>query len=157
MLVYTKSRVDVSSFLFTVGTVTGVIIAPLAFLRLTDFLLAFNTSLKHGLDKSFAFIAPKLLVGLLGLRALTCCCLKGLIIAVIATAVQGFVGLVGTSVGFAKLAKLLTATLLWDLASQAPRCLALWITLGFRPGCSSLTFCLDFLVVLLNHDALNSL
>ncbi len=71
-------------------------------------------------------------------------------------AVQGVVGLVGTTVGIATLAKpLTTVTLLKDLTSRAPRRLALWITLGFRPGYSSLTFHLELLVVLLNHYALN--
>jgi hypothetical protein len=64
-------------------------------LRLTDFLLAFHTSLEHGLHEGHAHIAPRLLVGLLGLRGLTCCCYKGLTIAVLATAVQGVVGLEG--------------------------------------------------------------
>jgi hypothetical protein len=95
MLVYTKSCVTLPSFLFTVGTVTGVIVMLLALLRLTSFCLAFCISLKHGLHEGHALIAPRLLVGLLELRGLTCCCLKGLTIAVIATAVQGVVGLVG--------------------------------------------------------------
>ncbi len=72
-------------------------------------------------------------------------------------AVQDVVGLVGTAVGLAMLAKLLTATLLRDLTSWAPRHLALWITLGFELGCTSLTFCLELLIMLLNHDLLNSL
>jgi hypothetical protein len=72
-------------------------------------------------------------------------------------AVKGVVGLVGTAVGFATLAKLLTATLLSDSTSRAPRCLALSVTLGFGPCCTSLTFRLEILVLLLNHDALNSL
>jgi hypothetical protein len=114
---YTKSCVTVPSFLFTLGTVTRVIIAPLALLRLTDFLLAFCTSLEHVLNKSHALITPKFLVWLLGLRGLTCCCLEGLTIAVIATVVQGVVGLVGTTVGLTLLAKLLTATLLRDSTS----------------------------------------
>jgi hypothetical protein len=156
MLVYTKSHVTVPSFLFTLGTVTGVIIALLVLLRLTGFLLAFHISLKHVLHKSHALIAPKLLVGLLGLRGLTCCCFKGLTIADIATAVQGVVGLVETAVGIATLAKLLTATLLSNLISWDPRCLTLRITLGFRPGCSSLTLCLELLVLLLNHNSLDS-
>ena len=101
MFVHTKSHVTVPSFLITVGTVTGVIIAPLALLRLTCFLSAFHISLEHGVHKSHALIAPKLLVGLLGLRGLTCCHLEGLTIAVIATAVQGVMGLVGTAVGIA--------------------------------------------------------
>ncbi len=105
-------------------------------LRLTGFLLAFCISLKHGLHEGHALIAPRLLVGLLGLRGLTCCCLKGLTIDVIATAVQGVVDLVGTAVGLAMLAKLLTATLLKDSTSRAPRCLALWVTCGFGPGCT---------------------
>jgi hypothetical protein len=57
MLVYTKSRVAISSFLFPIGTVTGVIIAPLALLRLTGFLIGLYIGLKHGLykEKSLAF------------------------------------------------------------------------------------------------------
>jgi hypothetical protein len=157
MLDYTKSCVTVPSFLFAVGTVTGVIVVPLALLRFTGFLPAFHVSLEHGLHEGHALNAPKLLVGLLGLRGLTCCCLEGLTIAVIATSVQGVVGLVGTAVGLATLAEPLTATLLRDLTSRAPICLALWITLGFGPGCTSLTFRLELLLVLLNHDALNGL
>jgi hypothetical protein len=157
MLVYSKSCVAEPSSLFTVKTVTGVIVAPLALLRLTGFLLAFHISLKHGLHEGHALITPKFFVGLLGLRGLTCCFLKGPAMAVIATAVQGVVGLVGTAVGFATLAKLLTSTLLRDSTSQAPRCLALWTTLGFGLGCTSLTFCLELLAFLLNHDAFNSL
>jgi hypothetical protein len=106
MLVYTKSCVAIPSFLFTVRTVTGVIITLLVLLRLTSFLLAFRISLEHVLHKSHALISPNFLVGLLGLRGLTCCCLKGLTIAVIAMAVQGVVGLVETTMGFAMLAKL---------------------------------------------------
>jgi hypothetical protein len=82
MLVYTKSTVAVPSFLFTVRTFTGVIVTPLALIRLTGFLLAFHISLKHGLHEGHALIVPKLLVGLLGFRGLTCCCLEGLTIAV---------------------------------------------------------------------------
>ncbi len=82
------------------------------FLRLTGFLLAFHISLEHELNEGHALIAPRLLVGLLGLRGLTCCCCKGLTIAVIAMAVQGVMGLEGTAMGLAMLAKLLTATLL---------------------------------------------
>jgi hypothetical protein len=129
----------------------------LRFLDLPAFFLAFCISLEHVLHKSHALIAPKLLVELLGLKGFTCCCLEGLTIAVIGMAVQGVVGLVGTAVGFATLAKLLTATLLRDSTSWAPRqCLALWITLSFRPGCNSFTFCLEFLVLLCNHDSLDS-
>jgi hypothetical protein len=125
--------------------------------RLTGFLLAFHISLKHGLHEGHALIASRLLVGLLGLRGLTCCCLKGLTIAVIALAVQGVVGLEGTAMGLAMLAELLTATLLRDSTSRAPRCLALWVTLGFGWGCTALTLCLEFLALLLNHDSLNGL
>jgi hypothetical protein len=157
MLVYAKSGGTVPSFLFAVETVNGVIVAPLALVRLTSFLLALCISLKHGLHEGHALIAPKLLVGLLGLRGLNCCCLEGLTIAVIVTAVQGVVSLVGTAVGLATLAKLLTATLLRDLTCQAPRRLVHWVTLGFGLGCTSLTFCLELLVMLLNHDVLNSL
>ncbi len=154
MLVYTKSHVAVPSSLITVGTVTGVLVTFLTHLRLAGFLLAFCISLEHGLHEGHALIAPRLLEGLLGLRWLTCCHLKGLTIAVIAMVVQGVVGLEGTAVGFATLAELLTATLLRDLTSRAPRCLALWVTLGFGLGCTILTFCLKFLAVFLNHDFL---
>ncbi len=123
-------------------------------LRVAGFLLAFHISLKHGLHEGHALIAPRLLVGLLELRGLACCCLEGLTIAVIAMASQGVVGLVGTPVGLEMLAKLFTATLLRDLASQAPRRLALWVTLGFGWGCTPLSFCLEFLALLLNHDLL---
>jgi hypothetical protein len=114
MLVYMKSHVAVPGFLFPVRTVTEVVVMFLMFLRLTGFLLAFYISLKHGLHEGHALITPRLLVGLLGLSGLTCCCLKGLTIAVIATAVQGAVGCEGTAMGIATLAKLLTATLLRD-------------------------------------------
>ncbi len=129
----------------------------LTLLRLTGFLLAFHISLKHGLHEGHALIAPRLLEGLLGFRWLTCCCLEGLTIVVIAMAVQGVVGLVGTAVSLAMLAKLLTATLLRDSTSWAPRRLALWVTLGLRLGCTSLTFHPELLVLLLNHDSLNGL
>ncbi len=153
MLVYTKSHVAVPSFLFAVGTVTGVVVTFLLFLRLTGFLLAFHISLEHGLHEGHALITPRLLVGLLGLRGLTCCCHKGLTIVVIATAVQGVMGLEGTAVGLATLAKLLTATLLRDSTSRAHRRLALWVTLGFGWGCTALPFCLEF-CIFLNHDSL---
>jgi hypothetical protein len=138
MLVYTKFHVAVPSFLFNVRAVTGVIVTFLTFLRLTGFLLAFHISLKHGLREGHVLTAPRLLVGLLGLRGLTCCCLKGLTIAVM--------GLEGTAVGFATLAELLTATLLRDLTSRAPRRLVLWVTLGFGWGCTALPFALSFLL-----------
>jgi hypothetical protein len=104
----------------------------LTFLRLNGILLAFYIILEHGLHEGHALVAPRLLVGLLGLRELTCCCLEGLTIAIIATAVQGVVGCEGFATGLAPLAKLLTATLLRDLTSWAPRCLVLWVTFGFR-------------------------
>jgi hypothetical protein len=141
MLVYTKSRVALPSFLFTVGTVTGVVVIFLTFLRLTSFFLAFYISLVHGLHEGHARITPRLLVGLPGLRGLTCCCLEGITVAVIATAVEGVVGLEGTAEGFATLAELLTVTLLRDSTSRAARRLALWITLGFGWGCTTLSFC----------------
>jgi hypothetical protein len=132
MLVYTKSRVAVPSFLFTVGAVTGVIVMFLTFLRLTGFPLAFYISLDHGLHEGHALIASRLLVGLLGHIGLICCFLKGLSIAIIAMGVQGVVGLEWMAMGFATLAELLTATLLRDSTSRALRCLALWVTLSFR-------------------------
>jgi hypothetical protein len=72
-------------------------------------------------------LPPRLLVGLLGLRGLTCCCLEGLTIAVIATAVQGVVRCEGSAMGLALLAKLLTVTLLRDSTSRTPRRLVLWV------------------------------
>ena len=154
MLVYIYPRIAVPSFLFTIGTVTGVIVTFLTFHRLTGFFLAFYISLENGLHEGHALIAPRLLVGLLGLRGLTCCCLKVLTIAVIAMAVQGVVGREGTTMGLAALAKLLTATLLRVLTSWAPRCLALWVTFGFGWGCSALSFHLKVRTFLLNHDSL---
>ena len=102
--------------------------------------------------EAIPLLPPRLLVGLLGLRGFTYCCLKGLTIAVIVTAVKGVVGLVRTAMGLARLAKLLTATLLRDLTCQAPGCLVLWVTLGFRLGCTTLTLRLEFLAVFCNHD-----
>ncbi len=128
----------------------------LMFLRLTSFLLAFYISLKHGLHEGHALIAPRLLVGLLGLRGLTCCCLEGLTIAVMATAVQGVVGHEGSAMGLALLAKLLTATLLRDSNSWAPRRLSLWVTFGFGWGCTVLSFHLKVRTFFLSHDLLDS-
>jgi hypothetical protein len=157
MLVCILACVAVPSFLFAIGTATGVVVMFLMFLRLTGFLLAFYISLKHGLHESHALIAPRLLVGLLRLRGLTCCCLEGLTIAVIATAIQGVVGHEGSTMGLAPLAKLITVTLLRDSTSRAPRCLALWVTFGFRWGCTALSFCLKVCTFLLNHDLLDGL
>jgi hypothetical protein len=107
-------------------------------LGLTSF-LSLYIGLEHGLHEGHILIAPKLLVGLLGLRGLTCCCYKGLTIAVIASAVQGVVCLIGAAVGFAMLEKLLTASLFGDSITQAPRHFPLGVTLGVRMGCTSLT------------------
>ncbi len=144
-------------FVYWEGIERVMISALLALLRLTGFLIGFCISLKLGLHTGHALIAPKLLVGLLGLRGLICCRFEGLTIAVIAMAVEGVVGLVGTTVSLATLTKPHTVTFLRDSTSRAPRCLALRITLGFRPGYSysSLTFCLELLLLLLNHDLLD--
>ncbi len=107
--------------------------------------------------KGHALIAPRLLVGLLGLRGFICCCLEGLTIAVIAMAVQGVVGCEGTTVGLATLAKLFTATLLRDSTSWAPRHFALWVTFGFGWGCTALSCCLEVCTFLLNYDLLDGL
>jgi hypothetical protein len=123
------------------------------FLGLTGFLLAVYIGLEHGLHEGHALIAPRLLVGLLGLRGLACCCLERLTIAVIATAVQGVVHREGSPMGLAPLAKLLTATFLRDSTSQAPRRLALWVTFGFGWGCTALSFCLEVCTFLLNHNS----
>jgi hypothetical protein len=119
--------------------------------------MAFYISLKHGLHEGHALISPRLLVGLLGLRGLTCCCLEGLTIAVIATAVQGVVRHEGSAMGLAPLARLLTGTLLRDSTSRPPRCLALWFTFGIGWGCTALSFHLEVCTFLLNHDSLDSL
>jgi hypothetical protein len=154
---YPESHVAVPSFLFTVGIITGVTVTLLMLLRLTSFLIGLYIGLKHDLHKGHALITPKHHVGPLGLNGLTYCCREGLAFAVLATAVQGVVGLVGTAAGFTTLTKLLTATLLRDSTSRAPRCLSLGIALGFRLGCSSLTLCLELLLLLFNHDSLDSL
>jgi hypothetical protein len=129
----------------------------LTFLRLTGFLLAFYISLEHGLHKCHALVAPRLPVGLLGLRGLTCCCLEGLTIAVIEMAVQGVVHCEGSTMGLAPLAKLLSATFLRDSTSRAPRRLALWVSLGLGWGCTVLSFCLEVCTLLLYDDSIDSL
>jgi hypothetical protein len=125
------------------------------FLRLTSFLLAFRISLEHGLHEGHILVAPRLLVGLLGLRGLTCCSLEGLAIAVIAMAVQGAMCCERTTMGLALLAKLLTATLLRDSTSRPPGRFALWVALGFGWGCTPLPFCLEVCTLLFNHDSLD--
>ncbi len=111
MLIYKITHVVAPCSLFTVGTSTRVILMLLVLFGLTSF-LCFCISLKHGLHEGHTLIAPKLLVGLLGLRRLTCGCTKGLTILVIAAAVTSIVHLVGATMGFAMLAKLLTVCLL---------------------------------------------
>jgi hypothetical protein len=105
----------------------------LMLLGLTSF-LSLYIGLKHGLNEGNTLIAPKLFVELPGLRGFTCCYYKGLTIAVIATAVQGVVCMVGAAMDFATLAKLLTASLLRDWITCAPRRFLLGITLGIRMG-----------------------
>jgi hypothetical protein len=118
-------------------------------LRLTGFLLAFCVSLEHGLHEGHALFAPRHLVGLLGLKGLTCSFLEGLTIAVIVMAVQGVVGLQGTAMGFATVAKLLTVTLLRDSTSRVSQtpCISgnpwLWIGL-YHPLPFALSFWLCF-------------
>ncbi len=63
-------------------------------------------------------------------------------------------GLEGTAVGFAMLAKLLIATHFRDPTS-GPQRLALQVTLGFGLGCTALSFCLELRALLLNHDSLD--
>jgi hypothetical protein len=156
MLVYTEARVVISGSLFTVGTVTGVIVMLLVPLRLTSFLILYK-GLEHGLHKSHALIAPSLLLGLLRISRLTSCCREGLTIAVIAKAFQGIVGLVRAAVVFATQAKLLTASLLRDSNMWAPRHPPLGITLGFGMGWWSLTLCIELLILFFNHDPFDSL
>ncbi len=98
------------------------------FLRLTGFLLAFCISLKHGLKEGLILIAPRLLVGLLGLRGLTCCSLKGLAVAVIAMTVQGVMRCERIAMGLALLAKFRHATLLRDSTSWSPGCFAVRVS-----------------------------
>ena len=61
MLVYILSRVAVLSFLFIIGTVTGVVVTFLMFLRLTGSLLAIHINLEHGLHEVHTLIAPDFL------------------------------------------------------------------------------------------------
>jgi hypothetical protein len=84
------------------------------------FLLDFCISFEHGLHEGHILVAPRLFVGLLGLRELTCCSLEELAIAVIATAVQGVMHRERITMGLAFLAKLLTVTLLRDSTSRPP-------------------------------------
>jgi hypothetical protein len=92
----------------------------LMFLRLTGFFLAFHISLEHGLHEGHILVAPKFLVGLLGLSGFSCYSLEGLAVAVIATTVQGVMRRERAAMGLASLAKLLTATLLGDSTSGSP-------------------------------------
>jgi hypothetical protein len=126
------------------------------FLRLTGFLLAFCISLKQGLEKGHILVAPRLLVGLLGLRGHTCCSLKELAVAVIATTAQGVMCCERTAMGLELLAKLLTATLLRDSTSRSPGRFALRVTLDFSWGCTALCLCLEVCTLLFFHDLLDS-
>ncbi len=72
-------------------------------------------------------------------------------------AVKNVVHREGSTMGLAPLAKLLTAILLRDLTSRAPRPLALWVTFGLGWGCTALSFCLEVCTFLLNHDSSDSL
>ncbi len=111
----------------------------------------------EAMDEGHALIDPRLLVGLFGLRGLTSCCLGGLTIVVIAMAALDVVCREGSAMGLAPLAKLLTATLLRDSTSRAPRCLVLWVTFRLGWGCTARSFCLEVCTFLLNHDSLDSL
>jgi hypothetical protein len=145
MLVYTKTCVVAPSFLFTVGSTTGVIVTLLALPGLTRFLSLYMGH-EHSLHEGHTLIAPKLLVGFLGLRWFTCCHPKRLTIPVLVMALQGIEGLVRAAVGFAMLAKLLTASVLRNSINQAPRRFFLGITCGIRTGCAlALPFALSFL------------
>ncbi len=106
---------------------------------------------------SHILVAPRILVGLLGLRGLTCCSLKGLAIAVIATAVQDVMRRGRTAMGLALLAKLLTATPLRDSTSRPPGRFALRVTLGFGRGCTALCLCLEVHTLIFFHDSLDGL
>ncbi len=126
------------------GTVTGVVVMFLTFLRLTGFLLAFHISLEHGLHEGHALIAPRLLVGLLGLRGLTCCCLKGLTIALIATAVQGVVGHEGTAMSLAMLQNFSLRPFLGTLPVGPPDALCFGLPLASDGAVLPFPFALRF-------------
>ena len=96
-------------------------------------------------------------VGFGSIGGLTCGCTKGVTILVIATTVPSIMHLVGATMGFAMLEKLLTVCLLRDLITQALRYFPLGITLGIRTGCVSLTLCLELLIEFFNHDLLDIL
>ncbi len=90
-----------------------------AFFGLKSF-LGFHINLEHGLHEGHTLIAPKLLVGLLGLGGLTCGCTKSLTILVIAAAVTSIMPLVVAAVGFAMLAKLLLCAFLGTQSLKPP-------------------------------------
>jgi hypothetical protein len=77
MLVYTKTHAVAPNFLFTGGTVTRVIVMLPTFLRHTSF-LSLYIGHENGLHEGHTLFAPKLLLGLLGLKGLTCFCCEGL-------------------------------------------------------------------------------
>jgi hypothetical protein len=60
MLIYTHSCVAVPSSLFTVRTVIGVILVPLAFLGLTS-TFGFHISLKYCLHEDHLLVPPNFL------------------------------------------------------------------------------------------------
>jgi hypothetical protein len=126
------------------------------FLRLTGFFLALCISLEHGLHEGHILVAPKFLLGLLGLSELTCYSLKGLAVAVIATTVQGIVRRERTAMGLASLAKLFTATFLWDSTSRPSGHFALGVALRLGRGCTTLGLCLEVRTLLFFHHLLNS-
>ncbi len=130
----------------------------LMFLRLTIFFLAFCISLEHGLKEGHTLIVPRLLVGLLGLRGLTCCSLKGLAVVVITTTVLGVMLMrrERTTMGLASLAKLLAATILSDSTNWSPGRFALRVTLGPGWGCTTLGLRLEVCTPLFFHHLLDS-
>jgi hypothetical protein len=106
--------------------------------------------------KAIFLSPPKLLVGLLGLSRLTCRSLERLAVAVKVTTVQGVMRHERTAMGFALLAKLLTATLLRDLTRGSLGCFALRFTLGFGWGCTALCPGFEVRTSLFFHHLFNS-
>jgi hypothetical protein len=115
----------------------------LTLLGLTSF-LSLKIGLNHGLHKGHTPVAPKLFVGLLGLRGLTCCCHKGLTIAIIAMAVHGVVGMVEVTMGFATLTNFSLQAFLGTQPLEPPDTFLLELLLASGWAAVVLSFALSF-------------
>ncbi len=87
---------------------------PLVLLRLTNPFLALLDAFEHHHHVGYAVIAPKLLLGPLSIRGLTCTRAEGRTFLIIVMTVAH---IIHATVGLAVLAKLLGVRLLWDSIS----------------------------------------